>query len=234
MTSERESRRLNLENAWDLGGLPTGVGSTRSGQLFRSMKPDALDMNGWAAMIASGVTTIVDLRNDDEVLTETLRPVALVVHRRPVEDQGDDDFMAEWGNRLGSPVVLPGGAEALARAHRGRHRRNCRCPEPGAVPLRGRTRPHRDDSAMIEELVGVDRTAILDDHADVVRAFHGWKRSDEFREAPQTDDQLDANLATALAELGTFLDAIDIEQYLLDAGLSDEQLSRIRPRLLDD
>ena len=64
----------DLHNVWDLGGLPSASGPTRRGQIFRSMKPDQLDADGWADVLRSGVTTVVDLRNDDEVVTQTLRP----------------------------------------------------------------------------------------------------------------------------------------------------------------
>jgi hypothetical protein len=36
----------DLQNAWDLGGLPTATGTTRFGRLYRSMGPDDLDAAG--------------------------------------------------------------------------------------------------------------------------------------------------------------------------------------------
>jgi hypothetical protein len=35
-----------LQNAWDLGGLPTATGRTQSGRIFHSMSPDHLDAAG--------------------------------------------------------------------------------------------------------------------------------------------------------------------------------------------
>lgn len=223
----------DLENAWDLGGLPTAAGSTRRGQVFRSMKPDALDARGWEDVIRSGVTTIVDLRNDDEVVTETLRPESLAVQRRAVEDQADGEFMAEWGDRLGSPAYYsevlrrwPGLIAAAIGAI---------ADAPGPVLIHcsaGRDRTGMI-SAMIEQLVGVDRAAILDDYSAAVRAFNVWKRSHPIHEPSQADDELDRHLERALRELSEFLDGTDVEAYLRRAGVKQEQLDRLRSRLLD-
>ena len=223
----------DLQNAWDLGGLPTRHGLTRRGRIFRSMNPDGLDATGWTAILSDGISTVVDLRNDYEVQDSPGRPSRLTVIRRPIEDQNDAEFMSEWGGRLGSPAYYPEilrrwpalVAAAIASI----------ADAPGPVLFHcgaGRDRTGMI-SAMIEELVGVDRSAILDDYADAVRAFNQWKRANHFREKPQTDAELDEHLAIALPELTDFLEGVDIESYLLGAGLSAAQLRRLRARLLD-
>jgi hypothetical protein len=197
------------------------------------MSPDHLDAAGWAAVMTSGVNTVVDLRNDDELLTETLRPSGITVQRRAVEDQADQRFMAEWGERLGSPAYY---AEVLRRwpglvaAAFG-----AIADAPGAVLFHcsaGRDRTGMI-SAMIEQFVGVDRSAILDDYAAAVRAFNLWKRENVFREPPQSDAEVGTHLARALPELSAFLDGLDMPAYLREAGVSEAQLARLRSRLLD-
>jgi protein-tyrosine phosphatase len=64
-------RRLlwdHLLNARDLGGLPTPRGWTRFRALVRSDGPRRLTAEGQAAVLAYGVTTVVDVRSPREVV----------------------------------------------------------------------------------------------------------------------------------------------------------------------
>ena len=66
------SRRLewpDCQNTRDLGGLPHGAGLTRSGVLVRSDNLHSLNPAGLEAMVAYGVTTVIDLRSESEVAT---------------------------------------------------------------------------------------------------------------------------------------------------------------------
>lgn len=66
------SRRLDwpdCQNTRDLGGLPTPGGLTRSGVLVRSDHVGHLTATGREALVAYGVTTIIDLRSASELLT---------------------------------------------------------------------------------------------------------------------------------------------------------------------
>jgi len=56
-----------LLNARDLGGLPTPRGTTRFGAVVRADSPGRLTEAGRSAMLAYGITTIVDLRAPREV-----------------------------------------------------------------------------------------------------------------------------------------------------------------------
>ena len=58
-------------NVRDLGGLPTAGGAvTRSGSIVRSDTVRGLTLDGWAALSAYGIATIVDLRSPDEVAAD--------------------------------------------------------------------------------------------------------------------------------------------------------------------
>ncbi|HVD47069.1 MAG TPA: tyrosine-protein phosphatase [Candidatus Limnocylindria bacterium] len=66
------SRRLawpDCQNTRDLGGLPHTGGLTRSGVLVRSDNLHSLNPAGLEAMVAYGVTTVIDLRSESEVAT---------------------------------------------------------------------------------------------------------------------------------------------------------------------
>jgi protein-tyrosine phosphatase len=66
------SRRLewpDCKNTRDLGGLPHVGGVTRSGVLVRSDNLRSLSLAGLEAMVAYGVTTVIDLRSEAEIAT---------------------------------------------------------------------------------------------------------------------------------------------------------------------
>ena len=66
------SRRLewpDCRNTRDLGGLPHPGGLTRSGVLVRSDNLRSLNLAGLEAMVAYGVSTVIDLRSESEVAT---------------------------------------------------------------------------------------------------------------------------------------------------------------------
>ena len=73
---EHASRRLDwpdCRNARDLGGLPRLGGHTRRGVFVRSDTSANLTQEGSAAMLAYGITTIVDLRRPSEVVRSPYR-----------------------------------------------------------------------------------------------------------------------------------------------------------------
>ncbi len=64
------SRRLDwpdCRNTRDLGGLPLAGGTTRTGVLVRSDNLRSLTASGQEAMVAYGVTDVIDLRSESEV-----------------------------------------------------------------------------------------------------------------------------------------------------------------------
>jgi protein-tyrosine phosphatase len=66
------SRRLDwpdCRNTRDLGGLPLTGGLTRTGVFVRSDNLHSLNLAGLEAMVAYGVTTVIDLRSESEVAT---------------------------------------------------------------------------------------------------------------------------------------------------------------------
>lgn len=215
-----------LHNARELGS------SIAPGALFRSPRLDGLDAAAWQQLVVSGVRTIVDLRNDDEVVEVPLRPANLRVIRAPVEDQGDAGFMAEWGALLGSPGYY---AEALRRWPA------LIAAAVGAVadaPTGGvlvHCAAGRDRTGLIVALLlrvaGVPVPAVLDDYEVGVREINEWFRTNVDREPHLDEAALAASLAAKRATLGSFLEAFDVDAYLAGAGVTAGQLARLRARL---
>jgi protein-tyrosine phosphatase len=105
LITERDLHWDGCTNARDLGGLPTADGRvTRRGALVRSDAVDGLGADGWAALRAHGVRTIIDLRNEDE-RAESAGGVETV--HFPLDGLDEDpDFWADWANgpQFGTPL----------------------------------------------------------------------------------------------------------------------------------
>jgi protein tyrosine/serine phosphatase len=222
-----------LPNLHDLGGLATPDGPLRHGRLFRSANPDGLTPDGWQQLVDAGIRTIVDLRNDDE-LVGSVRPETLTVARRPMEDQSDENFMAEWGDRLGSPEYYPEVTRLWPHLLADAVGAVADAPEGGVLIhcMAGRDRTGMI-TAILLELVHVDRDAIFDDFAISATAINAWWRIHGGPKGSQTDDELADYLVGAKQTLNAFLDDLDAPTYLADAGVGIQQLARIRLRLLD-
>ena len=97
----RTVRVVGLLNARDLGGLPRiSGGDTPFGVFFRSECVDRLSVEGWSALHALGVRTVVDLRQEAERRLDVgRRPEWL--HTLVVDHDGleNESFWADyWGN----------------------------------------------------------------------------------------------------------------------------------------
>ena len=105
LNAERDLHWDGCVNARDLGGLPTADGrETRRGALVRSDAVDRLSADGWAALRAHGVRTIIDLRNEDE-LAENAGGVETV--HVPLDGLDEDpEFWSYWANgpQFGTPL----------------------------------------------------------------------------------------------------------------------------------
>ena len=228
-------------NLADVGGLPLRDGGvTRSGRVFRSGRPDYITAAGWSAARAAGVTTVIDLRNPGESDRET---GALAVDADtmagirflscPTEDPDDPEFIELCGEWLDHPVSYPenihlypdkfasvfrqiAGAEAAVLVHcaAGRDR-------TGMV------------MAMLLHLAGVAPGAIADDYvAAVIRFNEGLGvvpgLTDEAAHSPA---QMEDRIASRRPALLGWLDSLDIEAYLRDAGLSESGIDSLKNRL---
>lgn len=234
----------NCVNARDLGGLPTvGGGTTRRGAVVRSDGLDRLNDQGWRALEAYGVRTIVDLRNEIERDAEPYTCGLDVVHA-PVEDDTDVEFIAQW-RPFSSPHYYAAALErwpdrtaaavaAVARAG------------PGCVVLHcgmGRDRTGLV-SMLLLAVAGVAAGDIADDYElstarlpplDRDRLLRTPSRVNA-RSMPELEDDLERErrrrerMSDRDAILAT-LASLDVAGYLRAAGLSDEDLHAVRARL---
>ncbi|MGX5695100.1 tyrosine-protein phosphatase [Agromyces soli] len=222
-----------MPNTWDLGGLHGALGITQAGRVYRSATLDHLDSVERADLYDSGVRTIIDLRNADEVTTAIDAPFTR--RHLPVEDQSDGEFMAKWGT-LDSPAYY---ADVLERwpelivAVFGALAAVDRAARSGAVLVHcaaGRDRTGMI-TAMLLQLCEVDRDAIVADYLAAVRAIDAHERVTSPGRVP-TPTEFDALNERRSRELGQFLDRIDVPAYLTSNGLSVTEINRARALLL--
>ena len=209
-------------NVRDLGGLPTADGGeTAYGAVVRGDCPDRLTAAGWEALAAHGIRTIVDLRNEDELRPDLVRPVGVTTVHVPLDGVEDTDFWDEWGTgpQFGTPLYY--------RPHLERF------PERNAAVLQaiGRAEP---GGVLVHCVGGQDRTgqiamlllALAGVPAEEIAADYrlsGNREGEEFL-ASQGTSSAEVILAT-LAEL-------DVEGYLRAGGVSATDVTQIRQRLV--
>jgi protein-tyrosine phosphatase len=257
VSANREVTWEGFFNARDLGGLPTRDGRlTRRGALIRSADLRFVTEAGWRAADDAGVRTIIDLRNDDEIhphagpgltalggsaffaAAEPTAPVPGGIDTVHLPLDGMED-VAFWrylnDERLnGTPLYFRPFLE----------RKPQRCA--AAVAAVANARPGgvifhcgggRDRTGLLAllllALAGVEPEAIAADYEQSVQPRRALL-------AAMGRDDDSAGYHRALAERGTTaraavlatLEWLDAESYLRSAGLSAEEVVRVRSRLL--
>jgi protein-tyrosine phosphatase len=231
-------------NVRDLGGLRTRDGARiRRGAIVRADALDRLSARGWAALEASGVRTVIDLRNDDEVGTDAApRPSGATTFHLPLDGIEDTEFWKDWQGRpeFGTPLYYRAFLDhfpdrtaavitAIARA------------EPGGVAVHcgiGRDRTGLI-AILLLALAGTEPEEIAADYAlseERLRTRHEqW-----FAEAPDEAalERLHRIAATPRESMVGVLEEIErryggVDGYLRAGGLTDGQLAGARARLRD-
>ena len=205
----------------DLGGLRTSDGrAIRPGALVRARSLDHLSAQGWQALYALGVRTLIDLRNADECAAAPA-PAGITALRLPLDGSHDREFWDEWASdwRFGTPVYY---GPHLARF-----------PERSAAVLAA-IATARPGGVLFHCMGGRDRTGMI---AMLVLALVGVAPEDiaadyELGAAGHPDaEAVAAGLAragtSARAELLRTLAALD-----LDALVPAETRAALRARLL--
>lgn len=228
-----DDRRLDWEgcrNVRDLGGLRTSDGRvTRVGRVVRSDALDGLTPAGWDALVAHGVRTVVDLRNDDEVGAGSRAPAGITTVRLPLDGIEDREFWDVWGTgphfatplyygpHLGRfPHLSVRALNAVARA------------APGAVVVH--CAAGRDRTGLITMLLlalaGVTRDEIAEDY--LLSAVHA--AADD---AAELDAFLAARGTTLRAVVLQTLADLDAAHVVRAAGMTEADIAALRARLLD-
>jgi protein-tyrosine phosphatase len=226
-----ENRRLTWDgcsNVRDLGGLRTHDGGvTRWGAVVRSDHPGRLTAAGWSALYAHGIRTIIRLHTHgmtEDVPDTAPRPSDLTTVCAAIEDVSDPDdpFVRQWGtNALWcTPLYY---RDALKR-----------WPERHAAALSviARARP---GGILIHCKRGVDRTGIM---TILLLAAVGVAPEDivadyELSVDPERDVLLAHEHTSTREVLYATLDWLDIDTYLHEGGLSQDDLTALRTRFLE-
>lgn len=236
-----EDRHLAWEgclNVRDLGGIPAAGGRrTRRGAVIRADALDRLTANGWAAVEAHGVRTVIDLRNQDERSPDASpRPVGLQTLHVPLDGVEDRAFWDVWasGPQFGTPLYYGPHLErfpqrsaavvsAVARAR------------PGGVAVHcgiGRDRTGQV-SLLLLTLAGVAPEAIADDyelsHARLRPHWAGLGLEDQGDVACAF---LERQGTTAHQMIVSLLAATDVGALLRTGGVTEDDVATLRARLL--
>lgn len=225
----------------DLGGLPTGDGRlTTMGAIVRSESLDRLTDTGWDQLHAYGIRTVVDLRSDFEVVERPYRcpgPDVEVV-RVPLEDGLLDDeefrrwaetgllssalyyapFLARWPGRTASvvrSVAAAGAGGVLFHCQRGRDR-------TGLVAI------------LLLGLAGVEPAAIVADHFRTDERLIARGVSLGHPGLDGENDLYAEHGTTAEHTLRRLIEDLDVERYLLGAGVSASELTAVAERLVPE
>lgn len=235
------ARHLDWEgcfNARDLGGLATTDGRlTRRGALVRADGIDQLTAAGWDALLAHGVRTIIDLRNDDERAPTGARPDSIKTLHLPLDAVEDSEFWSCWnaGWQCGTPLYyLP-------------HLK--RFPKRSAAVISAIA--HADDGGVLVHCVGGrDRTGmiamlvlalvrvrayeIVTDYAlSAQRLPPLFARRGEPDQGPLIEKSLKSEgLGSAAAVLRSTLAALDLDAFLREGQLQDSDVAALRTRML--
>ncbi len=236
--AQPEERTLTWDgclNVRDLGGLPTvGGGRTRRGAVVRADNLDRLTAEGWDALLAHGVRTVVDLRDAAECRPLLPLPAGLDHVRVPLDRLAGAQWWQRWGDLDGTPLSLrpyldecPHASAALVTA--------VAVARPGAVVVHCGSGRDRTGLAalLLLALAGVEPAAIVADYrlSDAnLRPLYGLlRRPDEGAVIAAT---LEREGATVESALYAALEGFDPAARLVTAGVAPAELAAVRRRLL--
>ncbi|HEY1967723.1 MAG TPA: tyrosine-protein phosphatase [Pseudonocardia sp.] len=237
--ADRWVRLEGVENVRDLGGLPLrNGGRTRFGQVLRSARLHELTDSDVEFLTQKyGVRTVIDLRAPAEVELDGPTPLeragvrtehlsVLPTGQRPIPREDEDPKLFSYRgyltdrpeNMLAAIRLLtePDAGPALVHCAAGKDRTGVFC-------------------ALVEDAVGVARDAVVEDYAlsnEALRAVLSrgvgsvyqidMADIDQFRCPPESMAALLAELDSGGAAAG----------WLRRAGLPDEELARLRDRMI--
>ena len=213
-------------NVRDLGGLRTRDGRvTRWGAVVRSDHPASLTAAGWSALYAHGIRTIISLRTHglmEDVPDTAPRPADLMTVCAEIEDATDAEFVQQWiANDLWSTPLYY--RDALKR-----------WPERHAAAISAIARA-RPSGVLIHCKRGIDRTGIM---TILLLASVGVTPDDivadyELSLDPGREVLLAREHTSTRDAIYATLDWLDIDAYLREGGLSQDDLAAVRARLLE-
>ena len=217
---------------------------TRPGAVIRSDSLDQLTCDGWGALEAYGIRTIIDLRNDIEREAEPYTCGLSVVHM-PIEDDTDEEFIERW-RPFSTPHYYGAALERWPERTVEAAREVARAGPGGVVVHCGRGRDRTGLVAMLLlALAGVDPENIADDYElsarrlpplDVDRLIANPSRVNA-RSRRQLKDDLakERRRREQISDRDAVLSvlaSLDVGTYLRSGGLDEEDLCALRERMV--
>ncbi len=214
-------------NVRDLGGLNASNGyKTRWGAVVRGDQPSRLTENGWSALYEHGIRTIVSLRTygfdeKDHPIVVPPYPDIQVVSVE-IEDVTNKDFVEKWATTdlWGTPLYWTDALNLWPHRHAAALKAIAQA-QPGGV--------------LFHCIRGYDRTGII---AFLVLALAGVSVKDitadyELSVDSVRDQLLAERNTTAYEVLLKTLEGINLENYLLEGGMTENDIAAIRSRFLE-
>jgi hypothetical protein len=226
-------------NARDLGGLRTVDGRrVRRGAVVRADAPDRLTADGWAALEAHGVRTVIDLRNDDERGPDlAARPACVTTAQLPLDAAEDREFWGRWaaGPQFGTPLYYAPHLERFPERSAAVLAAIAEAPPGGVLVHCGGGRDRAGQITMLLlALVGVTHDGIADDYAlSAGRLAALYAARGEHDQNPMLDAYLAERGTTPREALLAALASIDVPERLRAGGLADDLVAALRGRLLE-
>jgi protein tyrosine/serine phosphatase len=234
-------------NVRDLGGLPTEDGRrTRLGGVVRSDNVRRLTDDGWRALAEHGVQRIVDLRFPEELAEDQPLDVDIdVVHVSVLGAATDPEYVKELDAHLAANDIADHYAWSYVEfLERYRERFGeafaAIADADGTVVVHCFAGKDRTGivAALLLRLAGVGHATIGDDYAltaDNLRPrWEIWLEETDDEEQREKLAKLQHTPAEAMTRVVQEIEGRygDVASYLRAAGLTDEQVDRLRERLV--
>lgn len=228
-------RRLEWDgcaNVRDLGGLPTTTGGLTSwGRVVRSDDVGALTPRGWTALHDYGIRTIIDLRSAFERVCDRadfgsdLERIHI-----SLEDPDDKEFWEKWSKYNCTPLYYQAFIERSPQSIARVFEAIANAREGGVLFHCGRGRDRTGlISLLLLALAGVEPETISEDYELSRYDTTLTAIVEEFAKI----DLLLAQHKTSIREtLLSFLALVDVENYLLEAGLGKATVNAARSKLV--
>jgi protein-tyrosine phosphatase len=233
-------------NVRDLGGLPTEDGRrTRLGGVVRSDNVRRLTDEGWRALADHGVRRIVDLRFPEELAEDPPRDVEIDVVNVSVLGVADPEYVKELDAHLAVNDIADHYAWSYVEFLE-RYRDSFGEAFAAIADADGTVVVHcfagKDRTGIVAglllRLAGVDYATIGDDYAltaDNLRPrWDAWLDETKDEEQRAKLAKLQHTPAEAMSRVVQEIEHRygDVASYLRAAGLTDEQIERLRERLV--
>ncbi|MFI6446388.1 tyrosine-protein phosphatase [Kitasatospora sp. NPDC050543] len=221
-------------NVRDLGDLPTvDGGRTARGSIVRADNLDRLTAEGWEALRAHGIRTVVDLRNTEEYKPLLPLPADVELVRVPLDELAGADWWQRWGHLDGTPLALRPYLDHCPHASADLIRTIARARPGGVVVHCGAGRDRTGLAALLLlAFAGVEPAGIVADYQQSAPNLRPLWAMLGLSERPSEIEAVLARAGTTAEQaLYAALEGFDPARYLRAAGLTEGELAAVRSRL---